>query len=302
MKKTTLFRKYIGDPGALLIPGVADPLTAKIAERAGFQAVFLSGYAASAVRLGAPDVGLLTLTEMVDCAARIADAVDIPVFADGDNGHGNATNVIRCMQQFEKAGVAAIFFEDQVTPKRCGHMSGKQVIPREEMTAKIRAAVDARVDQDLVIMARTDALSVNGIDDAIDRMHAYLEAGADMSFVESPGSIEEMTRITSSIPAPNMANMVEGGKSPILPLAKLAEIGFKVVAYPTLALYAMAKSAQSVLESLHATGTSAGLETSLLDFAEFNALTGLDEVRAKESRLYDVGQTPASAPGTPARQ
>ncbi|MEQ1949404.1 MAG: isocitrate lyase/PEP mutase family protein, partial [Bryobacteraceae bacterium] len=133
MKKTSLFRKYIQDPGAFLIPGVADPLTAKIAERAGFKAVFLSGYAASAVRLGAPDVGLLTLTEMVDCAARIADAVDVPVFADGDNGHGNATNVIRAMKQFEKAGVAAIFFEDQVSPKRCGHMSGKQVIPKAEM-------------------------------------------------------------------------------------------------------------------------------------------------------------------------
>jgi len=286
MKKTTLFRKYIGDAGAVLIPGVADPLTARIAERAGFKAVFLSGYAASAVRLGAPDVGLLTLTEMVDCAARIADAVDIPVFADGDNGHGNATNVIRSMKQFEKAGVAAIFFEDQVTPKRCGHMSGKQVIPKEEMTAKIRAAVDARVDPDLVIMARTDALSVNGIDDAIERMHSYIEAGADMSFVESPGSIEEMKRITSSIPAPNMANMVQGGKSPILPLATLAEIGFKVVAYPVLALYAMAKAAQFVLERLQANGTSEGLEASMLDFAEFNVLTGLEEVRAKESELY----------------
>jgi 2,3-dimethylmalate lyase len=290
MKKTTLFRKYIGDSGALLIPGVADPLTAKIAERAGFKAVFLSGYAASAVRLGAPDVGLLTLTEMVDCAARIADAVEVPVFADGDNGHGNATNVIRSMKQFEKAGVAAIFFEDQVTPKRCGHMSGKQVIPREEMTAKIRAAVDARADPDLVIMARTDALSVNGIDDAIERMHSYLEAGADMSFVESPASIEEMTRITSSIPAPNMANMVQGGRSPILPLAKLAEIGFKVVAYPTLALYAMAKSAQVALEILHATGTSAGLEEKMLDFEQFNSLTGLDAVRAKESAMYGISR------------
>lgn len=286
MRKTTLFRQYIHEPGAFIIPGVADPLTAKIAERAGFKAVFLSGYAASATRLGAPDVGLLTLTEMVDCAARIADAVEIPVFADGDNGHGNVTNVIRSMKQFEKAGVAAVFFEDQVAPKRCGHMAGKQVIPRDEMTAKIRAAVDARVDSDLVIMARTDALTVNGIDDAIDRMHAYIDAGADMSFVESPGSVEEMRRITASIRAPNMVNMVEGGKSPILGLSTLADLGFKVVAYPTLALYAMAKAARFVLESLHASGTSAGLERVIVDFAEFNELTGLDEVRAKESRLH----------------
>lgn len=286
MKKTSLFRKYIQDPGAFLIPGVADPLTAKIAERAGFKAVFLSGYAASAVRLGAPDVGLLTLTEMVDCAARIADAVDVPVFADGDNGHGNATNVIRAMKQFEKAGVAAIFFEDQVSPKRCGHMSGKQVIPKAEMVTKIRAAVDARVDRDLVIMARTDALSVNGIDDAIDRMHAYIEAGADMSFVESPGSEAEMRRITMELPVPNMANMVEGGKSPILPLHVLEEIGFKVVAYPTLALYAMAKAMQSALEHLQQTGSSEGLDANILLFEQFNKLTGLDKIRAKEMELY----------------
>jgi 2-methylisocitrate lyase-like PEP mutase family enzyme len=286
INNTTLFRSYLVAPGATIIPGVADPLTAKIAERAGFKAVFLSGYAASAVRLGAPDVGLLTLTEMVDCAARIADAVDVPLFADGDNGHGNATNVIRSMKQFEKAGVAAIFFEDQVTPKRCGHMSGKQVIPKVEMIAKIRAAVDTRADRDLVIMARTDALSVNGIDDAIDRMHSYIEAGADMSFVESPRSIDEMRRITSEIAAPNMANLVQGGKSPVLPLATLEEIGFKVVAYPTLALYAMAKATHTALEHLQAKGTSEGLEAGIFDFEGFNKLTGLDAVRAKEAELY----------------
>ena len=163
-------------------------------------------------------------------------------------------------------------------------MSGKQVIPKGEMVAKIRAAVDARVDRDLVIMARTDALSVNGIDDAIDRMHAYIEAGADMSFVESPGSIEEMRRITREIQAPNMANMVQGGKSPILPLQTLEEIGFKVVAYPVLALYAIAQATQTVLAHLQKTGTSEGL--SVIDFDSFNKLTGLDAVRAKETELY----------------
>ena len=216
MKNTTLFKEYVHNPEIVMIPGVGDPLGAKFVERAGFPAVFLSGYAASAALLGGPDVGLLTMTEMAECAARICDAVDIPVFADGDTGHGNATNVIRTMKQFEKAGVAAIFFEDQVTPKRCGHMSGKQIIPCDEMTAKIRAAVDARIDRDLLIMARTDALAVNGIEDAIERMHRYLEAGADMSFVESPESIEQLQRIAREIAAPNMANMVPGGKSPIL--------------------------------------------------------------------------------------
>jgi len=228
MKKTTLFKQYVRGPEIVMIPGVADPLCAKLAQQAGFKAVFLSGYAASAALLAAPDVGLLTMTEMVECARRIADAVDLPVFADGDNGHGNATNVTRTMRQFEQAGVAAIFFEDQVAPKRCGHMSGKQVIPAAEMTAKIRAAVDARADADLLIMARTDALAVNGMEDALERMHRYLEAGADMSFVESPESVEQMQRITREIAAPNMANMVPGGKTPILTAPQLQELGSRL--------------------------------------------------------------------------
>jgi methylisocitrate lyase len=286
MKKTTLFKQYVRGPEIVMIPGVADPLCAKLAQQAGFKAVFLSGYAASAALLGAPDVGLLTMTEMVECARRIADAVDLPVFADGDNGHGNATNVTRTMRQFEQAGVAAIFFEDQVTPKRCGHMSGKQVIPAGEMTAKIRAAVDARADADLVIMARSDALAVNGMEDALERMHRYLEAGADMSFVESPESVEQMQRITREIAAPNMANMVPGGKTPILTATQLQELGFAVAAYPTMLTYSMARAAERALEHLRSRGTMAGLEDSMMDFGEFNRLIGLDQLRARESALY----------------
>ncbi len=285
MKKTTLFKSYVESPEIVLIPGVGDALSARLVEKAGFKAVFLSGYAASASLLGAPDVGLLTMTEMADCARRIADAVDLPLFADGDNGHGNITNVMRTMRQFEKAGVAAIFFEDQVSPKRCGHMSGKQVIPAVEMTAKIRAAVDARVDADLLIMARTDALSVHGIEDALDRMHRYLEAGADMSFVESPGSIEEMRRITREIAAPNMANMVAGGKTPLLSAQELEQLGFSIAAYPVLTTYAMAYAADRALEHLHSRQTIAGLDDTF-DFGAFNKLIGLEELRAKESLLY----------------
>jgi len=285
VKKTTLFKSYVESPEIVLIPGVGDALSARLVEKAGFKAVFLSGYAASASLLGAPDVGLLTMTEMTDCARRIADAVDLPLFADGDNGHRNATNVMRTMRQFEKAGVAAIFFEDQVSPKRCGHMSGKQVIPAEEMSAKIRAAVDARVDADLLIMARTDALSINGIEDALDRMHRYLEAGADMSFVESPGSIEEMRRITREIAAPNMANMVAGGKTPLLSAKELEQLGFSIAAYPVLTTYAMAYAAERALEHLHSRQTIAGLDDTL-DFGAFNKLIGLEELRAKESLLY----------------
>ena len=285
VKKTTLFKSYVESSEIVLIPGVGDALSARLVEKSGFKAVFLSGYAASASLLGAPDVGLLSMTEMADCARRIADSVELPLFADGDNGHGNATNVMRTMREFERAGVAAIFFEDQVSPKRCGHMSGKQVIPAQEMTAKIRAAVDARVDADLLIMARTDALSVHGIDDALERMHRYLEAGADLSFVESPGSIEEMRRITQEIAAPNMANMVAGGRTPLLSAQELEALGFSIAAYPVLITYAMAHAAQLALEHLRSHQTIAGFDATL-DFGAFNELMGLDELRAKESQMY----------------
>ncbi len=288
MKKTTLFKSYVTSPEIVMIPGVGDALGARLVEKAGFRAVFLSGYAASASLLGAPDVGLLTMSEMADCARRIADAVDLPLFADGDNGHGNATNVMRTMRQFERAGVAAIFFEDQVSPKRCGHMSGKQVIPAEEMTAKIRAAVDARVDPDLLIMARTDALSIHGIDDAIERMHRYLEAGADLSFVESPASIEEMRRITREIAAPNMANMVAGGKTPLVSAKELEDLGFSIAAYPVFTTYAMAHAAERALAHLKSRETLAGFDATL-DFGAFNRLIGLDELRAKEAAFYEEG-------------
>jgi 2-methylisocitrate lyase-like PEP mutase family enzyme len=274
MRKTTRLKKYVHDPEILVIPGVPDPLCAKIAAREGFKAIFLSGYACSAAMLGAPDIGLLTLTEMVDCAWRIADAVDLPLFADGDTGHGNVINVARTMKQFEKAGVAAIFFEDQVSPKRCGHMAGKQVVPPEEMVAKIKAAVDARSDPDLMIMARTDALTIHGIDDAIERMQRYIEAGADMAFIEAPQSVEQMRRITSGVNVPSMANMVPGGKSPILPAKELERIGFACVAYPTALTYTIARAAEGLLRHLHANGTTAGREGGMMEFDEFNGLVG----------------------------
>jgi 2,3-dimethylmalate lyase len=285
MKTTTLLRTYIDAPEILMIPGVPDALGAKLAERAGFKAVFLSGYAASASLLGAPDVGLLTMTEMAECARRIADAVAIPVFADGDNGHGNATNVMRTMRQFESTGIAAVFFEDQVSPKRCGHMSGKQVIPASEMVAKIKAAVDARIDPDLLIMARTDALGISGIDDAIERMHRYLEAGADLSFVEAPTSVDEMRRITREIAAPNMANVLAGGKTPVLTARELQDLGFAFAAYPTLVTYAMTRSIERALAHLQSAGTPAGLAETM-EFEEFNAIIGLNELRRKETEFY----------------
>lgn len=286
MKKTTLLKQYIQAPDILVIPGVPDPLCARIAQAEGFQAVFVSGYASSAAYLGAPDIGLLTLTEMVDCARRIVDAVEIPVFADGDNGHGNVTNVARTVREFERAGVAALFIEDQVSPKRCGHMSGKQLIPAEEMVAKIKAAVDTRLDPDLVVMARTDALVIEGLDRAIERMHRYLEAGAGMSFIESPESVEQMRRITTEIRAPNMANMVPGGRTPALSAAELQGIGFACVAHPTALTYTIARAAQTLLRGLRREGTTQASAAAMMRFDEFNALVGLPEIRERERRWH----------------
>lgn len=289
MRHTTLLRQYILAPEILIIPGVPDPLCARIARRAGFKAVFVSGYAASATLLGAPDIGLLTMTEMAGWAARIVDAAELPVFADGDNGHGNTSNVRRTMRQFEKAGVAGIFFEDQVSPKRCGHMAGKQVVPAAEMVGKIQAAVDARVDPDLIVMARTDALAIHGIDNAIERMHRYLEAGADMAFIEAPQSVDQMRRILSAVSAPQMANMVPGGRTPLLTAAELQALGFACVAHPTALTYIMARAAGELLEELHRSGTTAALQDRMLSFTEFNDLVGLPQYRAREARFEQSG-------------
>jgi len=212
MRKTTLLRTLIHAPEILVIPVVHDPLCARIAEQAGIKAVFSAGYANSAAYLGKPDVSLMSLSEMVSCASRIVDAVTIPVFADGDTGYGNVTNVIRTIEQYEKAGVAGIFIEDQVFPKRCGHMDEKRVIPEREMVAKIRAAVATRKDPDLVIMARTDAIAIEGIDEAIQRANRYHDAGADLLFVEAPESVEQMRRICAEVKGPVFANNLPGGK------------------------------------------------------------------------------------------
>jgi len=225
---------------------------------------------------------LLTLTEMAEAASRMVDAVTIPVFADGDTGHGNVTNVARTVRLFEKAGVAGLFLEDQVYPKRCGHMAGKQVIGPEEMVSKLRAALDARLDPDLVIMARTDALAVNGIEDAIHRANLYREAGADLIFVEAPESVEQMKRIIREVDSPHMVNMLPGGRTPTLTAKELEAIGYSVVAYATACTYVVALAARELFETLKRTGATAGLEDRMMAFDEFNRLVGLDEIRKME--------------------
>ena len=276
----------IAAPEILVLPGAYDSLSAKIIQQAGFQAVTMGGYPASATLLGKPDVNLLSLTEMVDHARRIAEAVDIPLFVDGDTGHGNVTNVIRTIREFEKAGVAGLFIEDQVSPKRCGHMEGKQVIPADEMVAKVKAAVDARLDQDFVIMARTDARAINGLDDAIERGNRYREAGADIIFVEAPVEEKELRRITADIGAPTMANMVEGGKTPAYTAKEFEGMGFAVAAFPLSTIYASAWAVSGLMAELFMTGTTRGYADRLLDFNDFNRLVGLEDVRETERRYY----------------
>lgn len=286
MKKTTLFKQYLHAPDILLLPTAHDPLCAKILERAGFKAVACAGYANSAALIGAPDVGLLTLTEMVDAAWRMADSIELPLFVDGDNGHGNVTNVKRTVQQFEKAGAAALMLEDQVSPKRCGHMSGKQVVSADEFVAKIKAAVDARVDQDLTILARTDAIAVKGWADAVDRAHMCLDAGADWVFLEAPESIDQLREIPRTVQAPVLANMIPGGRTPVLPAAELQKMGFAVVAWPNAFTYAFARLATDLAGELMRTGTTASFHRQIMEFDEFNSLVGLPSVRRFEEKYY----------------
>jgi methylisocitrate lyase len=291
MKKTTLLKKLILDKEILVMPGAHDALSAKIIEQVGFKAVTMGGYAASAASLAKPDVSLMTLTEYLHIVRNVVEAVDIPLFVDGDTGHGNVTNVQRTVRLFESAGVAGFFIEDQVFPKRCGHMEGKQIIPADEMVAKIKAAVDARVDKDLVIMARTDAVAVSGLDEAIERSNRYAEAGADLIFVEAPTSKEDMRRCNREIKAPTNAIQIEGGKTPLLTVKELEDLGFAVVVYPNITVYATAWMLKALWQGLKENGTTKHWLDKIISFDEFNTLVGLDKIREKESYYYkDVFQ------------
>ncbi|WP_434510950.1 isocitrate lyase/PEP mutase family protein [Desulfitobacterium sp. AusDCA] len=286
--KGKILRQLLASREILIAPGAHDVLTAKIIEKAGFNAVYMTGYGQAASHLGMPDVGLLNMTEMLARANNFASAVEIPVIADGDTGFGNAINVIRTVRQYEMAGVAAIQLEDQVAPKKCGHMTGRQVIPMEEMVGKIKAAVEARQNPDFVIIARTDARTVQGIEEAIRRGKAYEQAGADVIFIESPESVEEMKMITSSFEVPVLANMVEGGRTPQFPAQKLQALGYDLVIFPTASTYMTAQSMKNLMEEIKKTGTTEGLIHQMISFAEFNALIGLTEIRELEAK-YVLG-------------
>ncbi|BBK41220.1 carboxyvinyl-carboxyphosphonate phosphorylmutase [Allostella vacuolata] len=269
-------------PQVLAAPGVADALSARLVAEAGFEAVYMSGDATTAVRLGLPDVGLLTMSEMVDNAARIVDAGGLPTIADADTGYGGPVNVRRTIQDYERAGVAAIQMEDQVWPKRCGHLAGKRVIPAAEMAAKVKAAVDSRKDADFLVIARTDALAVEGFQAALDRVALYGEAGADILFVEAPTSLEQLETI-GRLPARTMYNASASGRTPILTQAELTRLGFALAIYPGQATFAAIPAIRAALRHIRETGDPRGMPVPLASFTDYVTLLGLDEVRAFEA-------------------
>ncbi|MGH3388223.1 MAG: isocitrate lyase/PEP mutase family protein [Actinomadura sp.] len=279
IKRTTRLRRLLSDPKILVAPGAYDGTGARLVQALDFQAVYLSGFATSASLLGEPDVGYLTMTQMVDRVAAIADAVDLPLIADADTGYGNPLNVRRAVRAYEKAGAAAMHIEDQTFPKRCGHMLGRDVIPTAEMVQKIKAAVDARQDTNFVIIARTDARTTRGLDEALDRGAAYHEAGADLLFIESPESTDEMERIGAAFRGvvPLLSNQVEGGRTPMPGVRALEDMGYALAIFPVGTAFAAAKGMGDYLEVLAADGDTRDALPGLLPFAEFTELVGLDE-------------------------
>ena len=282
-------RKRIGEGGdPLLLPGAPNALTARLIEEVGFEAIYLSGAGIANTYLGAPDIGLVTLSELADHVGAMRDAVSLPIVVDGDTGFGNAINVARAVRLLERAGANAIQLEDQVSPKRCGHFEGKAVISTAEMVGKIKAATDVRQDDDFVLIARTDALALHGLADACDRAEAYLAAGADVAFVEAPVSRDELCSIPTRVSGPTMANIVEGGKTPPLTLDDLADAGFRIVLYANTAMRAAMLAMRSVLTHLHQTGDSLALRDQIASWDERQALVRKPEFDALDQR-YAAG-------------
>jgi 2-methylisocitrate lyase-like PEP mutase family enzyme len=285
MTDTTLRARLVRPP-ILIAPGVYDPLTALLAEKAGFEALYVSGAAIAYARLGRPDIGLVSMTEVVDTLALIRDRVRAHLVVDADTGYGNALNVQRTVRLMERAGANAIQLEDQDFPKRCGHLDGKSLVSAEEMAGKIKAAVDARASRETLIVARTDAVAVEGFDRAVERALLYRDAGADMLFVEAPREREELARVVKRIGGtlPLMANMVEGGKTPIVPAAELEKIGFAFVIFPGGIVRALAKTADEFYVTLKTNGTTDPFRSRMYDFTALNDIIGTPEMLALGKR------------------
>ncbi|MBG9386404.1 isocitrate lyase/PEP mutase family protein [Caenimonas aquaedulcis] len=289
-RPTTRLRRLIAQPGCVMAPGAADALTARMIARAGFDAIHMTGFGTSIGRLGMPDIGLLTASEMVDNASRIADASGLCIVADADTGYGNAMNVRRTVRDYEKAGVAALHLEDQVAPKRCGHLAGKRVIPAREMVGKIKAACDARQDADLVIIARTDVLAIDGMDAVFERGRQYREAGADMIFVDAPVGLDQMHAVARGLAGiPLFANIAASGKTPDIPAAELGEMGFKLAIYANFAILSAIPAIQKMLAELKGRGSLSRIAGTLASFGHIEEIAGMAEHDALEGRY---GLTP----------
>ncbi len=294
-------REVLARPGLAIAPGAADALTALLIEEAGLPVIYVTGAGIANAQLGVPDVGLVSLEEALRVVRAITAVVSTPVFADADTGYGNAINVTRTVREFERAGAAGIQLEDQVTPKRCGHFEGKEIVAAEEMVAKLRAARFARIDPDFVLVARTDAAAVAGLDEALRRARQYAEAGADAIFVEAPRTAAELARIPREVPGvPHVVNIVEGGKTPVLPAAELADMGFSLALYANLSLRAAMRAVRAALGHLSVTGSSIGLEEQIVTMAERQAVVGLGEVETLERAFLKESpeKEPAERPRT----
>ncbi len=272
------FRERVYRRPILVAPGAYDALTAKLVEHSGFETVYVSGAGVSYSTLGQPDVGLVSFGEMVESVRRVASAVSIPIIADADNGYGNPLNVRRTVQAYELAGAYAIQIEDQAWPKKCGHLADKVILPKDEAVMKVKAAVEARQDPNTMIVARTDALAVTGLEDALDRALRYEEAGADVIFVEAPLSPEQMQKICEGVSVPCLANMVEGGRTPLLSNTELQDIGYGLVIYPNMLTRIIARQASDGLHHLKLHGTSRELIPKMMLFNELNELLGMEAI------------------------
>jgi 2,3-dimethylmalate lyase len=278
-------KQLINDPTKpLVIPGVYDAIGAKIAQKVGFEAMFQTGYGTSATLFGMPDYGFIGATETTENARRICRAVSVPVIVDSDTGYGNALSVWKLVNELQSAGAAGIFLEDQRWPKRCGHMAGKEVIEKEEFAEKLQAAVDAKKSKDFIIVARTDARATRGLDEAIERAKYYKKIGADAVFVEAPRSIDEMKKIGKEIKAPLVANMIEGGATPVLSAKELHKMGFKIILYPLSVLYANTFASLAILKELKKSGTTKKLAKNVVNFDQFNDIVELSKFRNMENR------------------
>jgi methylisocitrate lyase len=284
MDKAELIRQALSQSGQIVMPGVYDALSAKIAARSGFEVIFITGYSLSATLLGEPDFGLLTQTEVIAAAQRICSVVETPVIVDADTGYGNAINVIRTVRDLIAAGAAGMFLEDQVWPKRCGHMKGKQVIPLEEQLKKLKAAIEAKQNRDFFIVARTDSRQALGLNAAIERGIAFKNAGADAVFIEAPESKEEMREISKQVRGPLVANMLERGVTPLMGPNELKELGFDLIVWPLAPLYSVAKSLTEVYTTLRRDGSTLAILDRLMPFDEFNRIVGLDEKYALDAK------------------